>query len=306
MKILITGAAGFIGSHVTERLLSEGHSVIAVDDLSSGRREYLPADLELHQLDIRDPKLAALIGNEKPRACFHLAAQVDVRSSIEDPVSDMQVNLEGTLRVAQACIAAGTRRFVFASSGGAVYGDQVRVPTPEDEHTAPSSPYGCAKRAAEKYLETLVRHGPMEVVSLRLANVYGPRQHGRGEAGVVGIFLRQLLAGEECVIYGDGAQTRDFIYVDDVVDAHVKALETRTAGTYNVGSGVETSVKDLHALLSWLTGQKRPARHAPVNASEQQRSVLDCSRAQRVLAWSPRVSIEEGLKATHDWAASLR
>lgn len=306
MKVLITGAAGFIGSHLAERLLRDGHDVVAVDDLSSGRADYLPPAQKLHQLDIRDPALATLIAEEKPRMCFHLAAQVDVRKSIEDPVTDLQINVEGTLRVARACETARVKRLIFASSGGAVYGDSVRMPTPEDEHTSPSSPYGCAKRAAEKYLETLTRHSAMELINLRLANVYGPRQHGRGEAGVVGIFLRHLLAGEECTIYGDGTQTRDFVYVDDVVDALVKCLETRTPGTYNIGTGVETSINDLYALLAWLTGSKKPAQLAPANTGEQLRSVLDCSRAQRVLGWSPRISIEEGLKATFDWSQAPR
>lgn len=302
MKILITGAAGFIGSHLADRLVRDGHDLVALDDLSSGREEYLPPGLKLHRMDIRDPKLGALVAAEKPRACFHLAAQVDVRRSIDDPVTDLKINVEGAIRTALACMGAGVRRLVFASSGGAVYGDSVRVPTPEDEHTSPSSPYGCAKRAAEKYLETLTRHGPMELMNLRYANVYGPRQHGRGEAGVVGIFLRHLLAGEECTIFGDGKQTRDFIYVDDVVDANVKALEARATGTYNIGTGVETSINDLHALLARVTGSKKHANHEAAKAGEQHRSVLDCSRAQRVLAWSPRVSIEEGLKATFDHA----
>ena len=300
MKILITGAAGFIGSHACERFLREGHDLVAVDDLSTGREDYLPAGVKLHRMDIRDPALPALVAAERPRMCFHLAAQVDVRKSVDDPITDLQINVEGTLRVAQACAAARVKRLVFASSGGAVYGDSVRIPTPEDEHTSPTSPYGCAKRAAEKYLQTMLRHGTMELVNLRLANVYGPRQHGRGEAGVVGIFLRHLLAGEDCTIFGDGSQTRDFIYVDDVVEAFLKAIETRTPGTYNVGTGVETTVRDLHALLAWMTGVKKPAIYQPAKAGEQMRSVLDCSRIQRVLAWSPRVSIEEGLKATLD------
>lgn len=304
MKVLITGAAGFIGSHLTERLLREGHDVVAVDNLSTGRLEHLPAGFPLHQVDIREPALAELIAREKPRMCVHLAAQVDVRKSIEDPVTDLQINVEGTLRVAQACEASRVKRIVFASSGGAVYGDSVRIPTPEDEHTSPTSPYGCAKRAAEKYLQTITRHSAMELVNLRFANVYGPRQTGRGEAGVIGIFLRHLLDGEECTIFGDGNQTRDFVFVEDVVDALVKALETRTPGTYNVGTGVETTVNDVYALLAWLTGSKKKAQLKPANAGEQLRSVLDCSRAQRVLGWSPRVSIEEGLKLTHDWARS--
>jgi UDP-glucose 4-epimerase len=300
MKILFTGAAGFIGSHLAERLLRDGHDVIAVDDLSVGLREHLPASLKLHEMDIRKPEIAELVAAEKPRAVFHLAAQVDVRRSVEDPIHDIQVNVEGTVRLALACGAAGVRRFIFASSGGAVYGDSVRIPTPEDDRTEPTSPYGCSKLAGERYLDTLQRKIAMELICLRYANVYGPRQSGRGEAGVVGIFMRHLLAGEDCTIYGDGKQTRDFVYVDDVVEANVRALETRTAGTYNIGTGVETTINDVHALLAWLSGSKKPANYEPAKPGEQLRSVLDCSRAQRVLAWSPHISIEEGLKLSLD------
>lgn len=300
MKILVTGAAGFIGSHLTDRLAERGLDVLAVDDLSTGVRERVRDGVAFHRLDIRRPETAALIAREQPHVVFHLAAQVDVRKSVEDPVHDIQVNVEGTLRIALAASAAGVRRFIFASSGGAIYGDTTRIPTPEDERTEPLSPYGCSKLAAERYLETMRRSTGMEIFNLRYANVYGPRQSGRGEAGVIGIFMRRLISGEECHIHGDGAQTRDFVYVDDVVEANLRALDSRTAGTYNIGTGVETSINDLYALIAWCTGTKRTAVHTPAKAGEQHRSVLDCSRAQRVLGWSPHMAIEEGLKRTLD------
>jgi UDP-glucose 4-epimerase len=300
VKILVTGAAGFIGSHLTDRLVESGHDVIALDDLSMGERARVRDGVPLHVLDIRSPAAAALIAAEKPQVVFHQAAQVDVRKSVEDPVFDIQVNVEGTLRLALAAHAAGARRFIFASSGGAIYGDTSRIPTPEDERTEPTSPYGCSKLAAERYLETLKRMSAMDIFNLRYGNVYGPRQSGRGEAGVVSIFMRRLLAGEECHIHGDGNQTRDFVYVDDVVEANLLALESRTAGTYNVGTGVETSINDLYALIAWCMSTKKTATHLAAKAGEQMRSVLDCSRAQRVLAWAPRIAVEEGLKRTLD------
>jgi UDP-glucose 4-epimerase len=299
VKVLVTGGAGFIGSHVVDRCLEAGHTVTVVDDLSSGRREHVQPAASFHPVDIRSSPLRDVFRAESPEAVIHLAAQASVGRSVADPLLDAEINVLGSVNLLERCREGAVRRIVYVSTGGAGYGDTEVIPTPEDHPSRPISPYGVSKVAAELYLgcwEAL--HGLSGIV-LRLANIYGPRQSPHGEAGVVAIFTERLLRGEPCVINGDGLQTRDFVYVSDVADAALLALETPAAtGPVNIGTGIETSVVTLFARLRAAAGGRGEARHAPAKPGEQRRSLLDPSRARRLLGWSPRVTLDEGLRRT--------
>ena len=298
MKILVTGGAGFIGSHVVDRCVEAGHGVAVVDDLSSGQRQQVNAAARLHVVDIRTPALDDVFRGEAPEAVLHLAAQASVGRSVANPLLDAEINVLGSLNLLECARRAGTRRFVYVSTGGAGYGDTDVVPTPESHPTRPVSPYGTSKVAAELYLgcwEAL--HGLSGVV-LRLANIYGPRQNPHGEAGVIAIFTDRLLRGEPCVINGDGLQTRDYVYVGDVAEAALRALERpQVTGPINIGTGVETTVVALFEALRAAFGHGE-SRHGPARPGEQRRSLLDASRARQVLGWTPRVGLDEGLRRT--------
>ena len=300
MKALVTGGAGFIGSHIVDALLAAGNDVCVVDDLSRGRREQVPAGALLHVVDVRSPQLAELLAAERPEVVFHQAAQIDVRRSISEPLLDTEINVVGTVNLLQACAGSGVRRVVFASSGGALYGDTSRTPTPEEHPAMPASLYGAAKLCGEAYGNVYAQLYGLEFVPLRYANVYGPRQDPHGEAGVVAIFARKLLAGETAVINGDGTQTRDYVYVGDVVQANLlaAAAEAAALAPFNVGTGRETDVNQLYAMLRDACGVLSEAQHGPAKAGEQRRSCLDASRAQRVLGWAPQMPLEAGLRAT--------
>ncbi len=300
MRVLVTGGAGFIGSHVVERLLGEGHAVSVVDDLSTGRREQVDAGAALHVLDLRDPGLAAVVRAAAPEAVVHLAAQASVPRSVADPLADASVNVWGTIALLEGCRQAGVGRVVYASSGGAAYGDTDVLPTPEDHPTRPASPYGASKLAAERYLDYWGGVTGVATLTLRLANVYGPRQRPHGEAGVVAIFSARLLDGQACVVNGDGEQTRDFVYVGDVADAVAAAIaRPGAAGVVNLGTGVATSVNQLYRRLQQVTGVEAPARHGPP-VPEQRRSVLAATRARALLGWTPRTALDDGLRQTVD------
>ncbi len=301
MKILVTGGAGFIGSNVADAFAAAGHEVVAVDDLSSGRPENVSKGIRLVEADVRDPRIAAILSAERPQAVCHHAAQIDVRKSVADPARDADVNLIGLLRLLEACVASGVKKFLFASSGGACYGEQERFPAPESHPTRPVSPYGVAKAASELYLGYYRAQHGLPYVALRYANVYGPRQNPHGEAGVVAIFARKLLSGEPCTIYGDGGQTRDFVYVGDVARANLLALGADYAGPVNIGTGRETPIADLYDQLASLAGAVRPARREPGKPGEQRRSVIDPALAARVLGWRPEVTLEEGLARTLEY-----
>jgi UDP-glucose 4-epimerase len=310
MKALVTGGAGFIGSTLVDRLLAEGHEVDVLDDLSTGSLANLAearADrshkLTFHQIDVRDPQVVDLIARRAPEVVFHLAAQADVRVSVARPAFDAEVNVIGTINVLEGARVARARKVVFASSGGTIYGevDPSDLPCKESHPQLPVSPYGVAKRVAFDYLNTYrVLHG-IEFTSLALANVYGPRQDPHGEAGVVAIFAGKLLAGEACTVFGDGEQTRDFVFVDDVVDAFVRAMHRGDGLLINVGTSVETSVNHLYRTMANAAGVDRPPVTAAARPGELQRSALDIRRAAVQLAWKPWTELTEGTVRVLDW-----
>jgi UDP-glucose 4-epimerase len=306
VKALVTGGAGFIGSALVAALVSAGAEVSVVDDLSRGHRSNVPPGVDFHELDILDERLPALVASIAPEVVFHEAAQIDVRRSVAEPMVDTRTNVLGTVNVLEACVRAAVRRVVFASSGGAVYGDTTVLPTPETHPCRPASAYGAAKLSGEIYGSVFQQVHGLEFVALRYANVYGPRQDPHGEAGVVAIFAERLVAGADAVVHGDGAQTRDYVYVDDVVAANVSAAETSALGAYNIGTGHACAVNDLYALLARAAGVERPARHGPAQPGEQRVSCLDISRAEDLLGWRPGVTLEDGLSRTVAWFAARR
>jgi UDP-glucose 4-epimerase len=306
VKALVTGGAGFIGSHLVDALLAAGHDVCVVDDLSRGRRSSVAAAASLHVVDVRSAALHDVLGAEKPEIVFHQAAQIDVRRSIAEPLLDTEINVVGTVNLLQACVSAGVRRVVFASSGGAIYGDTAVIPTPESHPARPASLYGAAKLCGEAYGGVYASLYGLEFCALRYANVYGPRQDPHGEAGVVAIFARKLLGGEAPVINGDGAQTRDYVYVGDVVRANLAAgfADASALGAYNVGTGRETDVNQLFALLRSACGVDLSARHGDGKPGEQRRSCLDASLAASGLGWAPSMPLEDGLRETVEFFRS--
>ncbi len=309
MRTMVTGGAGFIGSTLVDRLLAEGHEVDAVDDLSSGSlanlaeaRAAAGGALTIHQLDIRLPDAQELIARRRPEVIFHLAAQIDVRVSVAEPVLDADVNLLGTLRVLEGARLAGTDRVVFAASGGTLYGDvdPAKLPVRESEPHHPLSPYGVSKKAAIDYLVAYREMHALEYCALALANVYGPRQDPHGEAGVVAIFATALVEGRPVTIYGDGEQTRDYVYVDDVVDAFARAA-TRGGGLVcNVGTGQETSVNELYRTMAAAVGVDAAPERAPARQGELRRNALDAGRAAIQLGWRPWTSLADGTAAVID------
>jgi len=300
MKILVTGGAGFIGSHVCDVMLARGHEVIALDNLSSGRRENLDPRVRLCVLDIRAREAAELIERERPGAICHLAAQMDVRRSVEDPRFDAEANILGMLNLLEAARRSGVRKVVFSSTGGAIYGDQDVYPAPEGHPTRPVSPYGVSKASGELYLGYYRAQYGLASVALRYSNVYGPRQNAHGEAGVVAIFSERLVSGKRCTIFGTGAQTRDFVFGPEVAEANALALERDFQGPLNIGTGVETDVSALYRLLAEAAGSTEPALLAPQRPGEQLRSSVDPSLARKVLGWEPGVALRDGLRRTLD------
>jgi UDP-glucose 4-epimerase len=292
MKALVTGGAGFIGSHLVDALLERDDTVAVVDDLSSGRREHVPDRVPLYVTDIAD--IAEAMERERPDVVFHLAAQVDVRKSVADPANDARINVAGTASVLEAARRAGVRRVVFASTGGALYGEGAPLPTPESAPLEPFSPYGASKAAAETYLELFSRLYGLSTMALRFGNVFGPRQDPHGEAGVVAIFAGAAAEGRPVTVYGDGTQTRDYIYVSDVVSAALAAASSDATGAVNVGTGVETSVLELVDAIGTR------AEHAPARTGEVARSCLDVGRAAALLGWQAAVTLDDGLRRTRE------
>jgi len=300
MKILVTGGAGFIGSHLVDTLIKEKHQVLVIDDLSYGKKENVNQKADFEKIDIRDKKLKNIFEKFKPEIVFHLAAQKNVRLSVEDPGFDADVNIIGTLNLLENCRKYKTK-FIFSSTGGAIYGDTDQVPTPEGHEEKPVCPYGIAKLSIEKYLYYYEKQYKLPWVSLRYANVYGPRQDPKGEAGVVAIFATMMLNNQQPVINGDGQQTRDYVYVDDVVKANLFSIPKEVKGIYNVGTSQETSVNQLFNKMVEIGEFDFEEKHGPALPGEQQKSNLSYQKIKNDLNWQPKVDLEEGLKRTLDW-----
>jgi UDP-glucose 4-epimerase len=309
MRVLVTGAAGFIGSNLVDRLLGDGHDVVAVDDLSRGTlanlAEARAADetrFTFTRADVTDPHTVDLVAAARPDVVCHLAAQIDVRLSVSDPARDATLNVIGTINVLEGARRAGARKVVFTSSGGSIYGEPERLPVGEQAPLDPHSPYAASKVAGEFYLGVYRHLYALQTTSLALSNVYGPRQDPYGEAGVVAIFSSALLAGRRATIFGDGTATRDYVYVDDVVAAFAAALAERgDAGRFNIGTGVATSVRDLHSMIAKAVGAADEPEFAPPRLGELQAIALDPSGAREGLGWAPATALPEGVAATVAW-----
>ncbi len=298
LKILVTGGAGFIGSHVVDALLEAGHEVVIVDDLSTGRASNINPRARFYRMDIRDPYLSEVFEQERFDIVNHHAAQMDVRKSVADPLFDADVNIRGSLNLLECARKSGVRKIVYISTGGAVYGEPEYLPCDEAHPVNPICPYGASKHTVEHYLYMYrVLYGLAYAV-LRYPNVYGPRQDPNGEAGVVAIFIGQMLAGKQPTIFGSGEQERDFVYVGDCARANLLAMEDHVQGIFNIGSGRGTTINQIYALLSEITGYRRPPVYGPPRAGETFRIFLDATKARREMGWEPQVSLEEGLRQT--------
>jgi UDP-glucose 4-epimerase len=302
MRILVTGGAGFIGSHTIDVLVAaDSHDIAVIDDLSSGKRQRLAPSVRFHHADIRNTEEVRLVmDRERPEVLLHLAAQVDVRKSVAEPAFDAEVNIGGLINLMEAGREKGLKRVIFASSGGAIYGEQKKFPCDEQHRCRPLSPYGVSKLATEAYLFFYKMQYGIDYTSLRYSNVYGPRQDPHGEAGVVAIFCGRMLTKTPCTIYGDGQQTRDYVYVGDVARANLAALNIPVSGAFNIGTGIETSVNQLFGSLARIAGCSESPTWAAQRPGEQRRSVLSPARAASELGWCPEVALEDGLKRTFE------
>ena len=301
MKVLVTGGAGFIGSHLVDRLIQEGNEVVVIDDLSTGKRKQVNKKAQLYKLDIRSKRVERVFRKERPLVMVHLAAQMNVRYSTENPGFDADVNILGTLNLLEHAVKQGVRKVSFASSGGAIYGEQEVFPAAESHRTDPLSPYGISKLAGEKYLAYYANSLGLRSAILRFANVYGPRQEPEGEAGVIAIFAKRMLEGGQPIINGTGKQTRDFVYVDDVVEALMVTLEEDIQGTFNVGTGRETTVNECYGIIKELTKSTCKDLFGAAKKGEQQRSVVDVRKLSERFDWTPQVSLPDGLEMTVDF-----
>lgn len=303
MRVLITGGAGFIGSHVADALIERGHRVTILDDLSSGSESNVNRRAKFYKFDIGNRKrLEKLFEKIEPEAVFHFAAQINVRTSVENPIADATTNILGTLSLIELAAKHQVKKFVFSSTGGAMFDDLTPRPTPESIPAAPLSPYGISKLAIEHYLRFFHSIHGLPYIILRYANVYGPRQNAHGEAGVVAVFLNRMLEQTAPVINGDGTQTRDYVYVGDVAEANVRALDSElTEGTFHIGTGIETSVNDIFRMLNWQFGKVFEESHGPAKPGEIAASALNARLAREKLGWEPKVALAEGLVATATW-----
>ncbi len=299
MKVLVTGGAGFIGSHISDGLIDEGYEVIVVDDLSAGKEDNIHEKANFYKLDIQSSSLEDVFRKEQPDFVNHQAAQKDVRVSVSDPIYDAKINILGTINLLQNCMKYKVKKIVFASTGGAMYGEQETFPATETHPVRPISPYGITKLVAEHYMHYYKTLYGLDYVSLRYSNVYGPRQDPFGEAGVVAIFVQKLLNGEQPIINGDGKQTRDFVYVEDVVKANILAIKNNVSDCiFNIGTGNEISINQVFNDLREIINTSIDKKHGPPNQGEQQRSVIECSKAKKILCWEPKILLIDGLKKT--------
>jgi UDP-glucose 4-epimerase len=305
-KILLTGGAGFIGSHLADAFVAQGHDVHIIDDLSSGKLENIPQGATFHQLNIASEEVEALFAQERFEVLVHQAAQMDVRRSVADPRFDARINIDGFLNLMECGRKNGLKKVLFASTGGAIYGDPVYTPQDEEHQQAPVSPYGISKLATEKYLHFYEKEYGIPYIALRYANVYGPRQNPHGEAGVVAIFATKMLNGEQPMINGDGQQTRDYVFVGDVVQMNLHALHYEKSGVFNVGTGKETNVIELFRGIRAEIGQHFPEIYRAAAAGEQRRSVVGIRKANETFGWKPQYDLAAGLSETIAWFKALR
>ena len=301
MKILITGGAGFIGSHLIDKLIKKNHKVIVIDDLSTGKKEYLNPKGKFYKIDICSPKISQIFKKEKPEIVFHYAAQINVRKSVAEPIEDAKINILGSLNILENCKKYKVKKIIFASTGGAIYGEADVIPTPETYPVFPLSPYGVAKLTIEKYLNYYFKVFGLSFAALRLANVYGSRQNSKGEAGVVAIFCDKMLSGKQPIINGNGKQNRDFIYIEDVVTAAILAMKRNKIGIFNIGTAKKTDVNTIFRKLKKLTASNCKEIHNAAKPGEQKRSCLDYAKAKKELGWQTKYSLEKGLKETVEW-----
>lgn len=306
MRILITGGAGFIGSHLADRLIKNGDKVILIDNLSTGKKENINPKAKFYKIDIQSPKISNILKKEKPEILFHLAAQIDVRKSVEDPIKDAKINILGSLNVIKNFYQESLKnikkpKIIFSSTGGAIYGDAKIIPTPETYPEFPLSPYGVCKLTIEKYLNYYWKVFNIPYVALRYANVYGPRQNSKGESGVVSIFIDKLFSGENPIINGSGKQTRDFVFIEDIIEANILAMKKNKVGVYNIGTGKETDINTIFQKLKKITNSNLKAVHCLEKKGEQKRSCLDYKKAQKELSWKPKYNLDEGLIKTVGW-----
>jgi len=301
MKILVTGGAGFIGSHVVDAYVKAGHDVVVMDNLVTGFEKNINPKAKFYKMDIQDDGVLEVFKNEKFDIVNHHAAQMDVRRSVSDPVYDAKNNILGSINLMQAAVKTDVKKFIFVSSGGAIYGEQTIFPADEEHVTWPLSPYGITKLTGEKYLYFFSQTYGLKYAILRYANIYGPRQNPHGEAGVVAIFTTRLLNGEQPIINGDGKQTRDYVFVGDVVNANMKVTSYEKNDYFNIGTGIETDVNEIFTHLNELTGNRANEEHGPAKPGEQLRSVLNHAKVNKLLNWSPAVSLKDGLRETVDF-----
>jgi len=309
-KIIVSGGAGFIASHLTDKLIEKGHDVVVIDNLSTGKKENLNPKAKFYEMDICDSKISQIFEGEKPEIVFHFAAQIDIRKSVKDPIEDAKINILGSLNLLENCREFGVKKFIFASTGGAIYGDTNIIPTPENHLENPESPYGICKLTIEKYLNFYKKTYGLNSAVLRLANIYGPRQNSKGEAGVIAIFCDKMLKNEQVTINGDGEQTRDFIFIDDVVNAALLATfrgpsSADSVPIYNIGTGKETNIDEVFRKIKEFTNSNCQEIHGPAKPGEQKRSCLDYSKAKRELNWQPSYDLDNGLEKTVNWFHSF-